>query len=371
MMLEHWEERFRRGPLPPVVLLFGEERMLVEEAYRLLRERLEREDATGMDVEVIEADAVTPRELVERACAYPLGASYRGIFVRRAEHLLNRSGDAVTALVTYVRQPQPTTVLVFLSETVPEPLRGLSRQLRNPKQQQKAERALQRAPGIWSILLREHPWVEFPKLYDREIPSWVAQRARRLGYELAPAALETLLAMVGRDLAGLANELDKLALLAQSSGIERVEAEHVLQWAGLSRTYTIFELQRAIGEGDRESALRIAQYLVRSQRQELLIVATLTRYFLLLWKLADFEQMPAASPESIAAALGVHPFFLADYQAAYRRFGAAAVERALFALQEAEVALKTGAAPAESVIGMLLIRLLDLVSQPSRQQYAL
>lgn len=371
MMLEHWEERFRKGSLPPVVLLFGEERLLVEEAYQLLRERLEGQDATGMDVEVVEADAVTPRELVERASAYPLGAPYRGIFVRRAEHLLNRAGEAAAALVNYLRQPQPTTVLVFLPDTVPDSLRGLSRHLRNPKQQQKAERALQRAPGIWPLLLREHAWVEFPKLYDREVPSWAAQRAHRFGYELSPMALEALLAIVGSDLVGLDNELRKLALVAQSSGIRRLEAEHVLQWAGLSRTYTIFELQKAIGQGNREEALRIAQYLVRSQRQELLIVATLTRYFLQLWKLADFEQMPAASVESMAAALGVHPFFLSDYQAAYRRFGAAAVEQALFVLQRAEVALKTGAAPAESVIAELVVRLLDLVSQPSHPQHAL
>ncbi len=370
MMVEHWEERFRKGELPPVILLFGEERVLVEEAYHLLRERLERQDPTGMDVEVIEADALTARELIERARAYPTFAPRRGMFVRRAEHLLGRGGDAGAILNQYLRQPQSTTVLVFIADVTPEVLRGISRHLRNPKQQQKVQQAIQRAPALWRLLLQEHAWVEFPKLYDREIPSWVAQRARRYGYELSPMALEALLATVGTDLAALLNELQKLAVVAQSQGLQTIEAEHVLQCAGLSRTYSVFELQRAVGEGDLKQAIRIAQYLVGSQRQELLIIATLTRYFLMLWKLADLEPMSGVSPEAVASALGVHPFFVADYQAAYRRFGAAGVERALFALHRADVALKSGAAPPESVIGALLVTILSTVEQMPERQHA-
>jgi len=361
MMLEHWEERFRTGPLPPVVLLFGEERFLVEEAAQMLRRRLEAQDPLGVDVELLDGETIPARELVERARSYPVAAERRGVIVRRAEHLLGRSsGAGASVLADYLRAPQPTTVLVLLVEAVPERLRGISRFLRNPKQQKKAEQALARAPELWRLLLREHPWVEFPKLYEREVPSWIAQRARRYGIELSPPALEALLSLVGAELAELDSELQKLALYAQARGLAELDVEHVLHLTGHSRAYSVFELQRALTEGDRVRALQIAQYLTRSQRQELLIVATLTRFFLLLWRLADFQQEPPA-PEELASALGVHPFFVAEYQAAYRRFGLPAIEGALFALQRAELALKSGSAPPESVIGELLLSIMGVV----------
>jgi DNA polymerase-3 subunit delta len=363
MMLEHWEERFRKGPLPPVLLLFGEESFLVEEAYRLVRQQVEQQDPIGINVEVVDADDLTPQELAERARAYPAFAPLRGIFVRHAERLLGRAGAAQSALAQYLQQPQPTTVLVFVADAVPESVRGISRHLRNPKQHKKAEQMVRQAPGLWRTLLQDHAWVEFPKLYDREVPSWVAQRARRYGYELTPPALEALVATVGTNLADLVNELEKLAIWANTAGLKTLDAEHVLQVVGLSRTYSVFELQAALAEGAAERALHIAQYLVRSQRQELLILSLLTRYFLMLWKLADAEQMPTQTDESLAALLGVHPFFVAEYRAAYRRFGLPAIERALFALQQAEVALKTGAAPAESVISELILTITGAVTQ--------
>ncbi|MCS7177267.1 MAG: DNA polymerase III subunit delta [Candidatus Kapabacteria bacterium] len=364
MMLEHWEERLRRGPLPPVLLLFGEEELLLKEAFQELRARLERQDPVGLNVETVEAESITARELVERAQVYPVLAEVRAIFVRQAEHLLGRSESTVAALVDYLRHPQPTTILVFVAETVPESLRGISRQLRNPKQQKRAHQLLQRAPVLWRLLLKEHAWVEFPKLYDREVPSWVAQRARRYGYELSPPALEALVSLVGTDLRELSNELQKLAIVAQSTGASVLEEEHVLQLVGLSRAFSVFELQKALGEGRLQQALQIAQYLVRSQRQELLVIAMLTRYFLMLWKLADLEGTNATS-EAIAEALGIHPFFVAEYQAAYRRFGPVGVERALVALHRADVALKTGEAPPEAVISELIMRCVGTLEQHS------
>ncbi len=364
MMLEHWEERFRKGPLPPVVLLFGEERFLAEEAFRSIRDWLQRQDPLGIDVEVLDADALTARELVERARSYPVAAERRGVLVRRAEQLLERSS---AVLGDYLRAPQPTTVVVLLAEAVPEGLRGISRWLSNPKQQKKAEQALRRAPGLWRQLLAEHPWVEFPKLYERELPSWIAQRAQRYGITLSPPALEALQTVVGPELADIDTELRKLALYAQARGTPHLELDDVLQAAGHSRTYSVFELQRALAEGDLVRALHIGQYLVRSQRQELLVLASLTRYFLLLWKLADFEGEPAPSVEELASAPGAHPFFVSEYQAAYRRFGVHGVERALFALRRAEWRLKSGMAAPEGVVTELLVAIMGTVEYGTRE----
>ncbi|MDW8225823.1 MAG: DNA polymerase III subunit delta [Bacteroidota bacterium] len=370
MMLEHWEDCFRKGLLPPVVLLFGEERFLLEEAYSMLRQRLEHCDPVGVNLEVVDAESISPRELVERAQVYPAFAELRGLFVRRAERLLGRGNGAGAVLTDYLRKPQPTTVLVFLAESAPESLRGVSRYLRNPKYQAKVQQMLQRVPSLWRLLLKEHAWVEFPKLYEREIPSWVVQRAARYGYTLSPPALEALLTTAGTDLAELDNELQKLAVLAQSSGLSTVDEDLVLHVAGFSRSYSIFELQKALSEGDVEKALRVAQYLVSSQGQELMVLSMLTRYFFMLWKLADLEQVRGVTEEAIATALGVHPFFVSEYRAAYRRFGPSAIEQALFALQRAEVALKSGAKPPESVISELILAITGKLEQKG-SEYAI
>jgi DNA polymerase-3 subunit delta len=357
MMLEHWEQLLSQGTLPPVLLFFGEEQFLLQEAYQLLLQRLRREDPTGMNVDVLSGAEVSPREVVERARIYPVFAERRAVVVRDAERLLGQGGTQQEVLLSYLQEPVQTTVLAFFSSAAPEALRGISRSVRNPRQQTKAKSASERAPRAWRLLLQQHAWVEFPKLYEREVVNWVAQRTRRYGFELAPPALELLLATVGTELFELNNELRKLALFAQAAQLQVLDAEHIAPLLGASRAYTVFELQQAVGLGQREEALRIAQYLQQVERQEAGVLAVLTRYFLLLWKVAELDL--SAPAESLARALGVHPFFVSEYVAAFRRFGVAGVERALLALFQAERALKTGELAPEVALTQAIVQILE------------
>jgi DNA polymerase III subunit delta len=124
---------------------------------------------------------------------------------------------------------------------------------------------------------------------------------------------------VGSDLRAAAVELEKLRAYAGTR--TTLTEDDVLEAGGHLREYNVFELQKALGEGDRVRATgssSASSPRPRTGRGEALrVVAMLTRYVQQLRRLAAIPGTPPARREQ-ARHIGVPPFFLKEYQAALR-----------------------------------------------------
>lgn len=233
--------------------------------------------------------------------------------VREAQNLRD-----VDRLELYLRQPQPSTVLVLCHKNG----------------------TLDRRKKLAGLIEKAGVLYESKKMKDAALPTFITNYLRRRQLAIEPAAAQLLAEYVGSDLNRLASELDKLVIacssgqvaassgqsaassgqgaasseqgaassgqsavsLRQTTGSSNqtvVSPELIERHIGISKEFNIFELQDALGQKDALRVSRIANYFDKNQKENppQKILPALFRYFsnLMLAYYAP-EKRSAASP---------------------------------------------------------------------------
>lgn len=368
-MLETVSALVKSRTFPPVLLMFGEEEFLLEEAYNaLVAASVEQNGMESFNFDTLDGTEISQETLVEMASAFPMMAERRVVAVKHFEKMSGigsgggrsnaknkETNEKKSPLAAYLRKPSPTTFLILQANA--DDLNGLKAALKNPKQQDKAQKKLASAKFPYNILLEECEWIEFPKLYDRELPSWVAERFKSLGRTIQPDACELLVAQSGESLRDLHNEIQKIITFAPDK--RSLSRDDIADVIGASKNFNIFELQRQIGERNLSKALEIAQRMLAVDKQELLMVSMLTRYFTILWKLSEAIQQTQNHFE-LAKALSISAFFVPEYLAVLHSYSRSDIESAFYALCDADVAIKTSnVEDADVIIQKMLMRIIS------------
>lgn len=341
--------------LPPALLLFGEEDFLLQEAYQALLQHVAGNEA-GFDLDITDAEQISQEQLASMASAYPLLSQTRVVVIRNAEKLFtgkSRQDEQKSALLRYLRSPQPTTFII-LCANLPE-LNGITAAHKNPRQKDKYEKILKNLKAPWLKLLDTIPYMEFPKVREQDLASWIARRLRSNGKDITPEAAEFMIAHAGTALRDLHNEIEKLILYAQ--GKKKYTEQDVLGVVGSSRTYNVFELQKAIGDYNLPTALEILHHMMDEDKQEMLIITMLTRYFTSLWKLSAALQLTKNQFE-LSKSTGISSFFIPEYQAALQRMSPENLQKSFFLLRNADMHLKSSNESALTVLQNMLIQMI-------------
>jgi DNA polymerase-3 subunit delta len=306
---------FRHRHVRPLYFFFGEEGFLMDELQALLVEHALQPHERDFNLDVAFGPEASAPAVLAQCAQYPMMAERRVVVVRAFEKL-----EENRLFAAYAERPNPQAVVLLLCNG-------------RPNLTQHPYRAL-----------KQHAvWAEFKPLYDRQVPGWIAQRLKAKGYKPEGGAAQMIAEAIGADLRTAAAEVDKL--VAYVGERKAVTEEDVLRAAGHSREHNVFELQKAVGEGEHARALAIGEALLAqasNRRSEAIgIVAVLAAYFTRLWKLTAClqQRMPEAQ---MASHIGVSPFFLREYLVAHRRFRAADLARAFEALLAADDELKGG-----------------------------
>lgn len=166
------------------------------------------------------------------------------------------------------------------------------------------------------------------KLYANELHGWAQQWLRFRKRNMTERALALLIDHVGDDLSRMANELDKLVLNIADPKV--IDEGHVEQFVGVSREYNPFELQRALANRELHKAIQIVQYFESNPKSApiQLVLPTLYSFF------SKCMLLFGPVTGNLAAALGVPPFAVKDYQAAAQQYGYNGIEQVLLMLHE-------------------------------------
>lgn len=103
--------------------------------------------------------------------------------------------------------------------------------------------------------------VPCPNPTQRDIPPWLAERARKLGKRLDEEAADTLLRTHGTDLGVLAGEMEKLALFAGDG--ETIDADMVGEFLTGSVEYDIFGFTNAVEAKNLRAAVHYARRITQ------------------------------------------------------------------------------------------------------------
>jgi DNA polymerase III subunit delta len=304
-----------RGQLPaPILLLYGDESFLVEEAIKAVRRTVlpdGGDDFSNQIFEGSEAPGLHVRQALENLSLF---GGRRLIHVRSIDAM---PAGELDALEPYLERPASETTLLLSGRTVD--LR--KRFFKNLKASKHA-------------LV-----VPFKALYDNELPDWVTRKARGKQLRGVEGDVATLVVeLSGPELASMDSALDKLSLYAGVGG--RVSLEDVRAVLDDTRTRNVFELTRQLGDGDLVGALNSQHRMLEAGESAVGIVSMIARHFRIVWKVQR-GLGEGLRGRDLAQAAGCPPMFVGEYERDARRFGPARVGGIVTAVHDAERALKS------------------------------
>jgi DNA polymerase III subunit delta len=324
------ETRIGRGDIDPVYLLVGDEPLLGQRIVAALIEQVVTPATRAFNLDVFEAKAAGATAVINAARTVPMLGKRRLVIVRDVDGL---GAEGLAALAPYLADPSPHTVLVLSCLKVDGRLKFFQ---------------LARKQRMLHVL-------EAP----RQLVPWIREEAQRRGARLEPDAARRLADVVGGDLGRLASSLEQLSLYV---GDDRaIAAADVDELVAETRERNVFELTNAVGQGDRERALRAVARLAEQRESAVGVAMMLARHvrqLALAKELVDARTPDAALP----GLLGAPPFAVDRLLAQARRFTLARLLRALRLVAKADVDLK---GPVKGALGerIVLERLVgDLVA---------
>ncbi len=198
-------------------------------------------------------------------------------------------------------------------------------------------KTLDKRKSITKAIAKKAVLFESKKIYDDKIPNWIMDYLKAKKYSIGPAACVMLSEYLGNDISKIVNELDKL-MISIPEGSE-ITADNVQKNIGISKEFNVFELQKALGQKDILKANRIVNYFGANSKDHPLVM-TVTLLFGYFHKLLTYHFLPDKTPANAAKAMGVHPFFLGDYEKAARLYPAVKIKSVISSLREYDLKSK-------------------------------
>lgn len=318
------------GELDPVYCLHGPERFLIDRCLAAVRSAaLGPSAGHGLNHDVFELKETGLSAALTAAQTLPMFAKRR-LVVGRGIDLLK--SEDLEGLAEYVADPNPSTCLVLTGDKIDGRLKPFQ--------------ALRKAGFLH----------DFARLRDRELPPWIAREAAARKIALEPDGAQALAEAAGADLGRISQALEQLSLYVGPGGrIRRADVEALI---AETRERGVFELTKAIGDGDAPRALALLANMLANREPPLRIQFMLVRQLRQIWRAKELSAAGAPRME-IAGAVGIAPFFLDDVLAPARRMSEAALERSFRRLYLSDKTLKSSRIDPELYITRLVRHLAD------------
>jgi DNA polymerase-3 subunit delta len=294
----------------PVYLLHGEESYFIDAVSDYIEQHVLSEMEKEFNQTITYGKDSNVMTLVSYAKRFPMMANYQVLIVKEAQDL-----EKIEDFQSYIEHPLTSTILVLCHKYG----------------------KLDKRKGLFKAIEKQGVAFESAKLYDNKVPEWIHNYLRQRKYAITPKAAELLTEFLGADLGKIVNELQKL-LINIPEGTEITE-DYVEKNIGISKDFNVFELQKALARKDVMKANQIIFHFAANLRENPLVkvIPILYSYFS---KVLTYHYLPDKSKNSVAAALSVNPFFVADYQQAARSFPVAKTISVISLLREYDLKCK-------------------------------
>jgi DNA polymerase-3 subunit delta len=335
-------ERFLKsvagGKVVPGILLLGGDIYLRDLCRAKLIEAYVPEAARGWGVWRVSVAQDPIDRALNQAQSLPMLAPRQVVFDEDLESLeaLGEEAreEAVKRLGAYLDDPAPFTVLVLEAAAL--------------DQRMKLFKMLDEKTVVVALELAAKP-------EDRvtAAAAMALQMAREMGVELVRDAAEELAEALDGNLAGICNELAKLAAYAgDCRQVTRADVEALVVSA---RKYSVWQLAEMLGSGQRSRALEFLDSLLREGEQPAGLVGAMAWMYR---KLLEAQELPAhLSGWQAARQLGMRPETAELALRQSRKIRRPQLLEGLAALSEADNRLKSGGVMHRAVMEFLVARL--------------
>lgn len=322
----------KAGNIKPIYFLYGEEPYYIDRISEYIEKNVLTEEERGFNQMVLYGKEVGIDEIVSNAKRYPMMAQYQVVIIKEGQHLAR----SIEQLVSYVKNPQHTTVLVVCYKY----------------------KKLDKRKNLYKEIKKQGVIFESKKLYENQVSDWLRKVLRTSGYTISNKAAILLVDYLGVDLSKISNELEKLKLALPKN--TEITPEHIEEHIGISKDYNNFELKKAIGERNVVKATRIINYFTQNPKDNpfILTITLLNSFFT---QLLQYHGLTDHSPKNVASVLRINPYFVGEFQTAAKNYPMRKVSQIISHLRVMDLKGKgvgANALPQSDLLKELLVKII-------------
>jgi DNA polymerase III subunit delta len=323
----------KAGNIKPIYFLMGEESYYIDKLSDYIEQNVLTEDEKGFNQTVLYGRDVTIEDIVSTAKRYPMMAERQVVIVKEAQDL----SRTIDKLESYVENPMLSTVLVFCYKY----------------------KTLDKRKKMTKVIAKIGVVYESKKLYDNQVGDWIKRVLSGKGYSIEPKANAMLVEFLGTDLSKINNELEKLQIILPKGST--ITPQHIEENIGFSKDFNIFELRKAIGDRNQLKAYTIVDNFAQNPKDNPMVLTT-SLVFSFFVQLLKYHGLKDKNPKNVAAALGVNPFFLKDYDLALKNYPMRKVSQIVGSLRDVDVKSKgvgANALPQSDLLKEMLFKIFN------------
>ncbi len=295
---------WKKGAFKPLYWLEGEEEYFIDKVVEYAEHHILSESEASFNLSVFYGKDANWADVINACRRYPMFAERQVVLLKEAQQMRE-----VEKLESYIENPLHSTVFVVSYK----------------------EKKLDARKKFAKLVKEKGVLLTTKKMYDNQLPLWIQELVQSKGLTISQKGLLLLADHIGNDLTRIENEIDKLSVnLGKRTSITEDDIE---QYIGVSKDFNVFELQAALAAKDLARVIRIIQYFEANPKAApiQLVLPSLYSFFSKVFMIFGTG---TTDEKTIAANIGINPYFMKEYMQAARLYTYSGVEKALLLLHQ-------------------------------------
>ncbi|WP_078545526.1 DNA polymerase III subunit delta [Litchfieldia alkalitelluris] len=334
MNLEIWKN-IKRNNISSTYLLYGTESFLINETKDLLISKVLTEEEKDFNLSVYDLEEVPVEVAIEDAETLPFLGDKRIVLLKNPSFLTSEKAKVehnTSKLEEYLNAPAPFSILILIAPYA----------------------KLDERKKITKLLKRQAEVLEANTLNEKELITWIRERASLNGVTITDSAISLVLQLSGTHLSMLTQEIDKMSLFVGING--QIDEGVVSSLVPRTIEQNIFSLIENIVQRNLDVALRIFYDLIRNNEEPIKILALLATQFRLLLHVKEFSKK-GYGQQQIAGHLKVHPFRVKLAAGQANLFSEEELVGIMSQIAEMDYEMKSGKMDKQLILELFIMRL--------------
>lgn len=323
-------QAIQKGHFDPAYLIYGDEFFLVDNLIRLFKEKFLGKPDPELNFFVRYASEEGADAVLSLGAGMGLFANKKIILLKEAQALKKSDIDR---LIKFLSKPAPDTLILLQS-----PVTSLYQ-----------TRLKKLEPLVTSI--------QVLPLRPADLKNFIREEFTRQGKSISDEAVELLLFMVGPQLADLMVQINHLVnYFSEKATIETTDVEEV---ASVYVTQDVFQLNRLMGNKEKEKAFFVLHNLLDSGIAPQQILYQIQRHFSILWRIQGYYRSGMHNNEAIARELNIFSRYFPEYAAQSRKWKPESLKKIVSLLKNADKQLKDNQMTSKIILDILSQQILN------------
>jgi len=326
-IISEWKKKVFK----PLYWLEGEEEYFIDKVMDYAETQILSESETGFNLMVFYGKDADWASVINACRRYPMFAERQVVLLKEAQQMRD-----IEKLESFVENPLTSTVFVVSYK----------------------EKKVDGRTRFAKLLKEKGTVLTTKKLYDNQLPEWTEELIESKGLSISQKALMLLVDHIGNDLSRIENEIDKITInLGKRRAITEDDVE---QYVGVSKDFNVFELQAAIATKNLPKAIQIIQYFEANPKAApiQLILPSLYSFFSKVFMIYGVN---TKDEKTIAASLGINPFFIKDYLKASTIYNYPDIEKLILLLSDynlKSIGINSSGTPDASLLKEMVVKMI-------------